>query len=116
MVTAGARRCRGTEVKFAIAMALVALALAGCVSSEQVTQMQQEDDAACRNVPGREYNGCMRQRMAYRQLAVQQQAAAARDFGNRLQQAGAALQAASPPPSQTTQCQMLAGQLLCHTF
>jgi hypothetical protein len=52
-------------------------------------------------------------------VAAQQATASAAQWnavGNSLQRAGAALQTASPPPPQTTQCQWLGGQFICHSF
>jgi hypothetical protein len=105
---AGTKERGGRIVKTATALVLVAVVLAGCVSSEQTTQMQQEDDAVCRYVPGREYNACMRNRAAYTQTAAQQRM---RAIGNSLQQAGAALQSAAPATNAGCTCQCVNGRM-----
>jgi hypothetical protein len=106
----------------------LAVSLAGCVTDEErVAQMAAADDAACRAVPADQYNACRAQRIQYRQLAAQQEAAeSARlaELGQRLQHAGAALQSINPPsptmmaqPSMgVTNCQNLGGTLHCQSF
>jgi hypothetical protein len=94
---------------------LGALALGGCVTTEEhIAQIQQADNAACRAMPSIPFDACMQQRFQYRVLAEQQEAAERQRIGTALQNAGRAMQ---DKPMQTTQCMPNGiGGMTCNTM
>lgn len=97
---------------------VIALMLAGCVTAQEreaqaARNIDMQDDAYCRQqvakLPNADaaYSQCRQRLLQARQIDAQKaqaSAAAVSNFGRSLQQAGAALQAASPPPPQPTNC------------
>ena len=93
------------------------LVLAGCMSDEErMAQLAQADDASCRATPNVPYETCRNMQVQYRMMAAQQRELQLQRMGYALRGAGAALQAASPPPPRTTNCHWLAGTWTCSTF
>jgi len=108
-------------VKTIVTVALAAVALAGCVTTqEQITQMQREDAAACRGTRGT-YNDCIRNRMTYRQMVQQKEEREAKEFGDAIERASrTTTQAMNPPqpvaPLRTTRCYTISGVTNCQTY
>jgi uncharacterized protein YidB (DUF937 family) len=94
------------NVKAISGAALIAIALAGCVTDEQIAQQQQAQQLAregrCMSFGYQprtsDFSHCMQASYALeQQMAAAQRQAAIQDLGTRLQNAGAAMQSINPP-------------------
>jgi hypothetical protein len=98
-----------------ITVLLAALVLLGCAQGprpDPIAAMEKADDEACRAQPSVPYATCRQMRMQYRAQAAS--APQEPGLGDRLRNAGAALQAAgTPPPSNSIHCQYLPNGMNC---
>jgi hypothetical protein len=100
-------------VKRALAICCVAFALSGCMTAEQqqakrLHDMDASDDAYCRQKADGtvSYEQCRKNVLQLRQAAMASPGAGANDMGGAMKEAGARLQALSPPPpGPPTVCQ-----------
>ena len=94
------------NVKVIFGAPLIVIALAGCVTDEQIAQQQQAQQLAregrCMSFGYQprtsDFSHCMQASYALeQQTAAAQRQAAIQDLGTRLQNAGAAMQSINPP-------------------
>lgn len=121
------------NVKAISAAVLIAIALVGCVTDEQIAQQQQAQQLAregrCMSfgyqLRTSDFSHCMQASYALeQQMAAAQRQAAVQDLGTRLQNAGAAMQSINPPmpspppqqvlPPRQTRCDFFQNQMVCN--
>jgi hypothetical protein len=98
-------------VKLGIAICCVAFTLTGCMTAQEqqaqaIQRMDASDDAYCRKQADSTvtYDQCRKNLMQLRHTAMAGAGAGTVDLGSSMKQAGASLQALSPPPAAPTVC------------
>jgi hypothetical protein len=110
--------------KLPVIALFVSLGLSGCVASQSNVEAEApKDDVQCRSMgyrPGTDsYLQCRKMFMDQHRADAQAQAAELNDFGQRLREGGAALQASQQPaavPQQTLCHAASSNTVMCQSF